>query len=77
MRPADYALADKTYAEWLHKLRKDDFEHLTPAVRQHLLRFYEAAATAGPATPVEEAEAPDKQEKRELREDVEALRALP
>ena len=75
--PAAYALADQTYNEWLHKLRKADFEQLTPSVRQHLLRYYQAAATAGPAPAAKEVKPPDAKDREELQEDLQALRALP
>ena len=43
-RPAqagEYALADKTHAEWLEALAKHDFERASPPVRLALEAFYD------------------------------------
>jgi hypothetical protein len=38
--PAQYALADKSYAGWLLKLRAKNFETISPAIKQNILGFY-------------------------------------
>lgn len=38
----EYALTNETYGEWLRKLEKDDFDDLTPTIRQNLLAFFDA-----------------------------------
>jgi hypothetical protein len=43
-RAGQYALADETYGEWLRRLADDEFAAVTPAVRLHVLRFFEAGA---------------------------------
>ncbi|MCC9168033.1 zinc dependent phospholipase C family protein [Pontibacter harenae] len=39
--PGTYKLTDETYAELLVKLEKNEFKHLTPALRKDILNFYE------------------------------------
>jgi hypothetical protein len=57
-RPAqagEYALADKTHAEWLEALAKHDFERASPPVRLALEAFYRGGRDArdtGLPTPV-------------------------
>jgi hypothetical protein len=36
-----YKLADETYAKLIKKLAKDDFKHVTPALKKSLLSFYD------------------------------------
>lgn len=43
-RPHEYALADRTYAEWLERLSRRNFQGTSPAVRQDIARFYDGAA---------------------------------
>ena len=38
--PAQYGLADKSYAEWLLKLLDKNFETTSPAIKQNILNFY-------------------------------------
>jgi hypothetical protein len=38
--PAEYELADKSYAEWLLKLQDKNFETTSPAIKQNILNFY-------------------------------------
>jgi hypothetical protein len=38
--PAEYELADKSYAEWLLKLQNKNFETTSPAIKQNILNFY-------------------------------------
>ena len=38
--PAEYRLADKSYAEWLLKLLDKNFETTSPAIKQNILNFY-------------------------------------
>jgi hypothetical protein len=38
--PAEYGLADKSYAEWLLKLQRKNFETTTPAIKENILDFY-------------------------------------
>ncbi|MBD1398631.1 zinc dependent phospholipase C family protein [Pontibacter sp. JH31] len=40
--PADYKLTDETYAKLVLKLTKSDFEHMSPALRQNILEFYQS-----------------------------------
>ncbi|MDX5417849.1 MAG: zinc dependent phospholipase C family protein [Hymenobacteraceae bacterium] len=41
IKPAGYKLTDETYAELVLKLAKSDFEHMSPALRQNILEFYQ------------------------------------
>lgn len=36
----EYALADKTYGDWLLKLKEKNFEAITPDLKQNILAFY-------------------------------------
>lgn len=38
--PTEYRLADKTYSEWLLKLREKNFKLIVPAIKQNILNFY-------------------------------------
>jgi hypothetical protein len=38
--PAEYSLADQTYAQLLHDLQKQNFAQLTPPLRANILSFY-------------------------------------
>ncbi|MHC2990065.1 hypothetical protein OB13_00080 [Pontibacter sp. HJ8] len=66
-RAGAYALTDKTYAELVHKLYKADFKHLTPALRQNILQFYQS----GKAT-----EKLDADEQQEIKQTLAELRAV-
>ena len=46
-KPAEYSLADDTYAKLLLHLAKEHFDHTPPELRQNILDFY-----ANPATPL-------------------------
>jgi len=46
-RPAEYWMADGTYAKLLEKLEKDHFRGVTPELRANILAFY-----ADPTTPI-------------------------
>ena len=46
--PAKYALADKSYAEWLLKLQLKNFETTSPAIKQNILNFYGDNKAASP-----------------------------
>ena len=39
-QPAEYSLADRTYAHLLHDLKKHNFSQLTPELRANILGFY-------------------------------------
>ena len=39
-RAGEYELADETYAKFLQKLAKSNFEGITPEIRQNILSFY-------------------------------------
>jgi hypothetical protein len=39
-RPGEYRLTDETYAKWLDRLAKNNFESVTPMVRVNILEFY-------------------------------------
>jgi len=39
-RPGEYASSDRMYAELLHKLKRQEFADVTPALRENLLNFY-------------------------------------
>jgi hypothetical protein len=45
--PGEYSLTDDTYAEWVKRLNKDKFAHLTEDVKADILGFY-AKATPKP-----------------------------
>ena len=68
----EYGLADKTYGEWLRKLDKEGFKHLTPTMRTSLLSFF---ATAPKTSPNEEEQEADT--RRETAEALAHLQALP
>ena len=36
----EYALADRTYGEWVRDLAKDDFKHTSAPMQQNILRFF-------------------------------------
>lgn len=38
----DYKKADAAYADLLEKLAKEDFRHLSPALKQHMLHYYQS-----------------------------------
>ncbi|WP_223650313.1 zinc dependent phospholipase C family protein [Hymenobacter psoromatis] len=84
-RPTEYILTDVTYKQLLRELQKHHFEHLTPALRQHILAYYVAGPppTAPPArfTEATEDEQKNSKKNRRQREEAEqalaALRALP
>jgi hypothetical protein len=38
--PGEYRLADRTYAQWLDRLARKDFAHLSPPLRRDLIAFY-------------------------------------
>jgi hypothetical protein len=40
VRIGEYALADQAYEMWLRKLAKEDFETVTPAIRDTIVAFY-------------------------------------
>jgi hypothetical protein len=68
----EYALADRTYGEWVRDLAKDDFKDVTVTQRQNILAFFADAKDA----PVDVEE----KEKSNLEETAKALarlRALP
>ena len=46
--PAKYALADKSYAEWLLKLQLKNFETTSSAIKQNILNFYGDNKAASP-----------------------------
>ncbi|AKQ45668.1 hypothetical protein TH63_08400 [Rufibacter radiotolerans] len=62
-----YEKADKTYAELLHKLEKDNFEALSPALKKNILAFYKSA------TPPKN---PDKEKLKEWQKTQELLNKL-
>ena len=77
-RPADYALADATYAQWLRAMNQHDLVHAPLAVRHALLAFF---AQGLPLTPPKNSK-PTKQrkiqkEQQESQAALTALRALP
>ncbi len=41
--PGNYGKADKTYAQWLEKLSKQEVNQIDPKIRQNILSFYQKA----------------------------------
>ena len=68
-RPAEYRLADATYAKLLEKLEKDHFRGVTPELRANILAFY-----ADPTTPV--ATKFNKEQWKTTMRDLEELKAM-
>ena len=64
----EYALADRTYGEWLRALAKDDFKDLKAPVRQNILAFF----ADGTYAPIDKEE----QEKDNRQKTAEALARL-
>ncbi|PYP86121.1 MAG: hypothetical protein DMG65_19390 [Candidatus Angelobacter sp. Gp1-AA117] len=64
--PGEYELADKTYADLLKKLSKDNFARMSPALRSNILAFY-----SDPGRPVE-----TRKHKDEWRDTVKSLALL-
>lgn len=79
----EYALTDKTYGEWLHKLEDRKFEHLTANQKHNLLTFFQhpetVAVGVGEDNDGDMSEALEKdeeaQERARLLRALEALRA--
>ena len=68
-RPAEYRLADATYAKLLEKLEKDHFRGVTPELRADILAFY-----ADPTAPI--ATKFNKEQWKTTMRDLEELKAL-
>jgi len=64
----EYALADRTYGEWVRDLAKDNFKKVTEPMQQNILHFF----TDWPKQPLDKEE----QEKDKRRETEEALARL-
>ena len=71
----EYALADKTYGEWVRKLAKDKFAGVSLLMRANILAFF-ASAQAAPADK-EEQEAGNREETAKALADLRALPAGP
>jgi Zinc dependent phospholipase C len=65
--PAEYSLADRTYAHLLHDLQKQNFAQLTPPLRENILAFY-----SHPNAPLRTRK--DKKEWEQTERDLEDLR---
>lgn len=68
----EYALADKTYGEWVRKLAKEKFAGITPPMRANILTFF-ASAQAAPADKEEQ----EADKRRETAQALAELRGLP
>ncbi|MGI4885253.1 MAG: zinc dependent phospholipase C family protein [Janthinobacterium lividum] len=68
----EYALADKTYGEWVRKLAREKFADVTPPVRANILTFF-ASAKETPADKEEQKNDNRKETSQALAE----LKALP
>ncbi len=67
----EYALADKTYGEWVRKLAKDKFAGISPPMRANILAFF-ASAQAAPADKEEQ----EQKNRLETEQAVNELRGL-
>ncbi len=74
----DYILADVTYDELLRELSKRKFEHLTPALQQHIVSYFAAGPPPGapPARYTKATENEQKDSKKNRRRRSEAQEAL-
>ncbi|TPG72160.1 zinc dependent phospholipase C family protein [Hymenobacter nivis] len=68
----EYALADKTYGEWVRKLAREKFAGITPLVRSNILTFFASAKEK----PVDKEEQED-DNRKETAEALAELKALP
>ncbi|RTQ45279.1 hypothetical protein EJV47_25715 [Hymenobacter gummosus] len=67
----EYALADKTYGEWVRKLAKDKFSAVTPPVRDNILAYF-----SGPPKPPRDEDEKEKKTQQETQEALTQLREL-
>lgn len=76
--PTDYILADQTYGRLLRELRQHKYEHLTPALRQHILAFFAAGPppSAPPTRFTEATEDAQKDSSKNRKKREEAQKAL-
>ncbi|MFD1874717.1 zinc dependent phospholipase C family protein [Hymenobacter bucti] len=76
--PTDYILADVTYDELLRELGQHKFEHLTPALQQHLAGYFAAGPPPGapPARYTKATEDEQKDSKKNRRRRAQAQEAL-
>jgi len=77
-RPTDYILADETYDRLLRELHQHNYEHLTPALRQHILAFFAAGPppSAPPARYTKATEKAQKNSRKNLKDREQAQAAL-
>ncbi|NML65325.1 zinc dependent phospholipase C family protein [Hymenobacter sp. RP-2-7] len=68
----EYALADRTYGEWVRDLAKDNFKDLKPPLRANILDFF----ANGSYAPIDEEEK-EKDKREETAKALAELRALP
>jgi hypothetical protein len=68
-RPAEYHLADLTYANLLARLRKEHYQNLTPDLRSNILAFYEHFDATRPAKHCKVC--------RKIPQELEAIKAAP
>ncbi|OGX91223.1 zinc dependent phospholipase C family protein [Hymenobacter coccineus] len=68
----EYALADKTYGEWVRKLAREKFAGVTPPMRANILTFF-ASGKAKPADKEEQ----ENDNRKETTEALAQLKALP
>ncbi|MGV3503326.1 MAG: zinc dependent phospholipase C family protein [Adhaeribacter sp.] len=64
----DYRKADTAYAELLEKLAKEDFKNLSPALKQHILLYYQTFQAGEAARKENEKELQTRQALQQLRD---------
>jgi hypothetical protein len=74
-QPTAYVLADRTYGELLRQLHQHQFRHLTPALRQTLLRYF-ANGIPVPSRETDRDDDNDREARKYRRKTQEALAAL-
>jgi len=73
-QPGEYSLADESYGKLLRDLAKQNFQSVTPELRDDLLSFYQNRKA--PVTDAKKAKQPDEKDEQEMQVALDRLRAL-